>query len=109
MGAAKDLGLDLSPRKRNDAERRNTPGFGTGIRLSSSLLLRLQATVSPPTPPSILSATGITGLQLYMTVTLFSIHLYYVVCRQTSRKTIVSFIHICPIYSLLKEEITWTT
>lgn len=59
MGAGIDRGLGLSPRKRSDAERRNTLGLGTGIRLSSSLLLCLEATFSPMTPPSIMSVTWI--------------------------------------------------
>jgi hypothetical protein len=57
MGGGSDGGLDRSPRKRSDAERRNIPGLGTGMRLSSSLLLRLQPPVSPQTTPFILSIT----------------------------------------------------
>ena len=55
MGCGNDGWLDRSPRKRSDAERWNNPGLRTGMRLSSSLLLRLQPPVSPQTTPFILS------------------------------------------------------
>lgn len=65
MGSGIDRGLDRSPRKRSDAERRNSPGFGTGMRLSSSLLPRLQPPVSPPNTPFILSVTHIGTILKY--------------------------------------------
>jgi len=57
VGCGNDGGLDRSPGKRSDAERRNSPGPRTGMRLSSFLLLRLQPPVSPQTTPFILSIT----------------------------------------------------
>lgn len=63
MGCGNDGGLDRSPRKRSDTERRicgrNSPGLRTGMRLSSTLLLRLQPPVSPQTTPFILPITRI--------------------------------------------------